>query len=492
MSSEFIQGEIRGLPKRGITEDTARKYGYQVGVNRAGRHVQIASYRGEDGAVVAQHTRTAEKDFAWVGEAKLAGLFGQHTARGEGRRIVVSEGELDAMSISQAFGNTWDVVSVPNGAQGAKKAVQRALEFLEGYDLVVLWFDGDAPGQEATAECAPLFTPGKCAVAVSTRKDANEALLLDGTKAVTVSVYNAKPYRPGGVVNGSELWERMTATQTAGIPYPWPGLTAMTGGLKFGTLTTWTSGTGMGKSTAVAQVAYDLAFPSDGREPLTVGYVALEEDVGRAAQRFVSHRLGKLVHMPGQATEDELRVAFDATMGTGRVWLLDHFGSTDSEGLVAKLRYLAKGCSCRVLVLDHLSIAISGADLGSDERRNIDWLMTKLRTLTEETGVIFLLVSHLKRGSDEKGPEEGSRVSLSMLRGSQSIAQLSDVVIGLERNLQAPEGSRDMSARILKNRTTGETGVACVLAYNKMTGQLVEVPPERSEFTKDETCDLPF
>jgi len=109
-----------------------------------------------------------------------------------------------------------------------------------------------------------------------------------------------------------------------------------------------------------------------------------------------------------------------------------------------------------------------------DERRLIDNTMTKLRTLTEELQCGLILVSHLKRPSGDKGHEEGAVTSLAQLRGSAAIAQLSDMVIGLERNQQDKDNPNLTTVRILKNRWTGETGVACHLAYSKDTGRMVE------------------
>lgn len=93
--------------------------------------------------------------------------------------------------------------------------------------------------------------------------------------------------------------------------------------------------------------------------------------------------------------------------------------------------------------------------------------MTKLRSLVEETGVGMLVVSHLRR-TDGTPAEEGGALSLSHLRGSQAISQLSDAVWGLERN-QQDEGVKKnlVRVRILKNRYSGDTGIAGYLAYDK-------------------------
>jgi twinkle protein len=203
-----------------------------------------------------------------------------------------------------------------------------------------------------------------------------------------------------------------------------------------------------------------------------VGYIALEENVKRTVLGFMGMELNKPLHISKEGvTDDELKDAFEKTAGSGRLFLYDHFGSTDSDNLIAKLRYLAKGCGCNWLVLDHISIVVSGIGDG-DERRLIDNTMTKLRQLVEETGVGLLLVSHLKRPEGNKGHEDGLQTSLAHLRGSAAIAQLSDIVIGLERNQQS-DNSDTTTVRVLKNRYTGVTGVAGALSYSRGTGRLL-------------------
>ena len=97
----------------------------------------------------------------------------------------------------------------------------------------------------------------------------------------------------------------------------------------------------------------------------------------------------------------------------------------------------------------------------------IDTTMTRLRALCEETGISMFLVSHLRRAQGDKGHEDGAKVSLGQLRGSHSISQISDAVIGLERDQQSSDEHADTTVRILKNRFTGETGIACQLKYDK-------------------------
>ena len=74
--------------------------------------------------------------------------------------------------------------------------------------------------------------------------------------------------------------------------------------------------------------------------------------------------------------------------------------------------------------------------------------------------------------------------SLSDLRSSHSIAQLSDMVLALGRNSQSDndEERNTTEVRILKNRFSGETGQGCALRYSTHTGRLEEADYSFTEF----------
>lgn len=475
VTGDFVSGEIQDLPKRKIYSKTCEKFGYRVGTDRAGKVVQIADYRDKSGTLVGQKLRYADKKFSVVGNISDS-LFGLHLWREGGKRIVITEGEIDALSVAQATNLGWAVVSIPNGAEGAKRAIQKHIDFLSTYEVVVLMFDEDAPGRKAAAACAELFEPGKCAIASLPMKDANEMLVAGRAGDIVKAMWEAKVSRPDGIVNGKDLWDAVNQTVEHGTPYPFPGLDAKLYGLRPREIVTLTAGTGIGKSSVCAEIAYSLIKRGDN-----VGYVALEESVGRTGQRFMALHLNKPIHLPGYpATDEERRAAFEATLGTGLLWTYDHFGSLDTDNLLGKLRYLVKGCGVKWLVLDHLSIVVSGMDIEGDERRAIDNTMTRLRQFTEETGAGLLLVSHLKR-PEGRGHEEGAATSLAQLRGSAAIGQLSDAVVGLERAQQSKDAANDMVVRVLKNRFAGVTGIASVLRYTPETGRLAEIPFELDE-----------
>jgi twinkle protein len=484
-------GTPEALPRRSLTLDTCQKWGVGV-TDLNGQRVHAFNYRDATGRIVAQKLRFPGKEFRFVGDTKNAGLFGQHLWRDKAPRVVITEGELDAMSVSQVQANKWPVVSVPNGAQGAKKALERNLEWLDGFDEVVLMFDQDEPGKAAAAECADVFTPGKCKVATLPLKDPNEMLQAGRGKEIIDAIFGAKVMRPDGIVNAADMWDEVIREDDSFLTsFPWQVIQEKTDGIGLGDVVMFCAGSGAGKTEITRELEYHLLQLGE-----TVGTIRLEEPKRRTLLGLLGLALNRRLHRKGVLTEvpeEELRAAFDRTLGTGRLFLYDHFGSTNIDNLLGKVRYLAKGCGCRFIVLDHLSIVVSGEEDG-DERRLIDNLMTGLKTLAMECNVGLIVISHLKRPAGDKGHEDGVRTSLAQLRGSHSIGQLSDTVIGAERDQQHPTHANVVTLRILKCRRTGETGEAGWLTFNGETGRLTENLDNPFD-TEDDTAsggDSPF
>lgn len=482
----FLEGTFQPLNKRGLNIETCRKYGYRVS-KLHDTPCHVADYFDKGRNLVGQHIRFPSKDFSWIGEARKVTLFGQSVWKSFGKRLVITEGEIDCLTIAQAFGLKWPVVSVPSGAASAKKYIKKQLEYVCSFEEVVLAFDDDEAGKEAIAECATLLPPGKVKVMrYDGYKDANELYLADKSR-VTKCVYDAEVWRPDGIVSGTSLFEEIMKEPEMGLPMLYPRLSQRTMGLRSGELWIWTAGSGIGKSTAVHEIAYDLAM-NHGK---TIGIMALEESVKIAAERHLSIHLRTPLktHRDGVSAQ-ELETAYNEVMGTGRYFFYRHFGSTQIDNLLSKIRYMVVGLGCDFIILDHISIVVSALDfsIGDNERLMIDRLMTKLRSLVEETGCGVQAVVHLKRRSGQgKGYNEGGQISLTDLRGSASLEQLSDVVIAMERDQQKEAIKNFSRVRLLKCRHTGDTGVADILEYSPMTGRLLAT--DYNEIPKGEDDD---
>ena len=389
------------------------------------------------------------------------------------KTLVITEGEMDAMSIYEAQPNYYAVVSVPNGAAAAKKAIQKNYEYVTTFDKVILCMDDDEAGRKAAEEAAGVLPPGKAFIGfLGDYKDASDALQAGDTQAIRdLLSFNHQQYKPDGIVEAKNLLDVITTpSPPSDHDYPFQGLQSKLHGIRFGELVTITAGSGIGKSSFCRDLCTHLLNKGE-----RVGYVALEESNRRTALGLMSAAVGRSLHL-GEHTHEELTAAFDATMANWNLYLFDGFGSYDPDVIYNRIEYLASGLDCRIIFLDHLSILLSGLD--GDERRMIDTTMTKLRSLVERTGIALFLVSHLKRTSSDQNHEEGARVTLGQLRGSAAIAQLSDACIGLERDQQSNKAGGSTTVRILKNRYSGETGVACELSYDLPTCKFYETQPE--------------
>ena len=468
-------GVVAAIPNRRLSSDTCARYGVTVEYSGKGniKKHYYPYYDVDTGEICAAKVREVDtKSFYATGNlSPKAGFFGQQQCTGN-KYITITEGELDAMSVYEMFNKQYDVVSLRSGAGNAEKEIKEQLEWLESYETVVLCFDNDKAGDQAIEQVKDLFSPNKLKIIKLPVKDASDMLMANRVKDFTQAWWNAKTYRPDGIIAGLDTWEALVdKRKVKSIPYPWEGLNHITRGHRPYELVTITSGSGMGKSQFIREIEYDLLRRCEGN----IGVLALEEDVARTSLGIMSVAANRPLHLEEDTPVDELRPYWEATLGTGRYYLFDHWGSTSADNLLARVRYMAKALDCRYVVLDHLSIVVSSQESG-DERKAIDEIMTKLRTLVAETGISLFLVSHLRR-SQGKAHEDGAQISLGELRGSQAIAQLSDIVIGMERDQQnADEEIRNTTTvRVLKNRYTGETGPACWLRYDRTTGRMNEV-----------------
>lgn len=457
-----VGGEFKELPKRKISESTCRKFGYKIG-KYEGKSAHLATFI-QDGVVVGQKVRLKGKDFRTLGDC--SDLWGKHLWS-SGKKICISTGELDALSIAEAQSCKWPVVSIPNGDKSAKRVVAKNLEWLLNFDETVLMFDMDKSGQKAAEEVAELFPPGRCKIARLGKKDASDVLCEEGGSAIVDAIWRATTYRPDGIIAGADTWDLINSPISASDhKYPWESLNEKTLGARRGEIVTFCAGTGAGKSTTVKEIA--AYFLSKGE---TLGYIALEESVRQAALDFMSIEASMMLHLEEDLNEEFKRNIWEKVFADNRLYLYDHWGSIDVVVLANRIRYLVHSCNVSWIVLDHLSIMVSGVE-GGDERRLIDNIMTMLRALVEELNIGMFIVSHLKRPQQGKGHEDGKQVTLSDLRGSGSIAQLSDFVIGLERDQQS---DGETTIRVLKARYKGaSTGLAGRVYYDANTGRLKE------------------
>ena len=448
-------------------------------------------YYDNSGNKIASKHRSDHKSFYTTGNFKEAGLFGVHTLTKDAAQrdsaVVVTEGEADALAAFQMY-NRIDpeatkltrkgskltpALSIKSGVASAERDFRENLELLEQFDKVYIVFDNDEYGKKAAPRCAKLLTPGKAFVVTLELKDACDYSTAGKSTEFATHLREARCYTPSGIANAADnfdgLWDEQNITS---IPFPWRELEERTYGIRSREIITWAAGTGVGKSSLLRELQHHYLKTTS----YNLGIIALEEGINRTKRGILAVEANDRLHLNevfANYDHEEIRKFYDATLGTGRVYLYDHFGSMEMTDLLSRVRYMVVGLECNIIFIDHLSILVSGMDI-SDERKAIDRTMTLLRQLTEETGCSVHLVTHLRRLGSDRSHESGVEVNLSHLRGSHGSSQISDTVIAMERNTQAddPVEANTVTLRVLKCRYTGDVGLAGTLLYDKSTGRL--------------------
>jgi twinkle protein len=482
MAGLIEEVESKPLTKRKLSQETLEHFGYGV-ADWKGKTVQVAPYFDAEGTLVAQHLRTADKEMPWVGDASDAMPFGYHCFPHTGRKLVLTEGELDAMSFSQVQDNKWPVWSIGCGAgPQVRKYIARVRDALLQFDEVVIMFDMDPPGREAAKVAAEVIGP-KARIAELPLKDANEMLVADRADEMVRAMWNAKAYSPEGIVNISDLEGEVFKGVEWGLPWPWPSLTQATYGRRLGEIYMLGAGTGIGKtdvfSEIVAHTITELGEPA--------GVFFLEQQPAESALRLCGKIGNRPFHVPdGGWTKDELVAAWKKLKEAKQVYLYDSFGVNEWDAIENRIRFLRHAHDVRHFFVDHLTALAASLD---DERKALEVIMAKMGGLVKELNIAIYCISHLAT-PEGKPHEEGGRVMIRHFKGSRSIGFWSHFMFGLERDQQSDDlDERTLTTfRVLKDRYTGRgAGVTFGLRMDMETGRLYEAQlPSESDF-KDET-----
>ena len=463
------------MGSRKISRDIVDLFKVRMSVNEDGKPEAHYYPYTRDGKITAYKVRQLPKDFSVVGDFKNVELFGQSTCGG-GKTLVVTEGEIDAMAVAEAFkqhyGRIFPVVSIPSASGTNVLLAQR--EWIRNFESVVILFDQDEAGKTAAEKAAKIIGLERCKIGTMQQKDASETLIEGGHAAVLSSIWNAKPWSPAGIMYGDSIWDAFMERQSVeSIPYPacMDGLNQKLKGIRHGEITLFTSGTGSGKSTVIKEIILDLLTKTDDK----IGLISLEESVGDTAEKFISMALGRPLSDPPPLTEEQLRSGFDEVFGDERLVLLDHQGSVGDSSLIDKIEYMALS-GCRYLVLDHITIAVSEGSEGLSGNEAIDKVMSDLLKIVKRHNIWLGLISHLRKSMGGKSFEEGNLASIDDIKGSGSIKQISFDIVAFARNLVATdEAERNtIKFRVLKSRFTGLTGDAGLATYNQQTCRLIK------------------
>lgn len=461
---------FRAMPSRGFSEDTIRRYRVDIPAGEEAPYLAKYPLFDLEGNHVANKVRLPEKGFFQEGDPNAAGLFGRHAfPPGSAKSITVVEGQDDALAAYQLMGSKYPVVSV-HSASSAERDVRKDFEYLNSFESIVFAFDADEPGRKAAKACAAAGFPlGKIkTLQLRRHKDANDYLLAGEAESFTKEWWQAPFFKPDGLKLGSDIWsEIIDRKEHFTTLYPFEGLNRLTYGIRLSELVVITADTGVGKTSILKHIEHKLLTDPDIVEKnYGVGFLHLEEPNGDTALGLLSIHNSTPYHLPDvDRPEGDLRKAYEEVLNNDRVVIWDHFGSNSVDAVLDKVRHMA-ALGCKYIVLDHLSIIVS--DQAGDERKQLDEITTKLKTLTMELDLAVIAVIHTNRAGQ--------------IRGTAGVEQLANIVLRLERDKTDPNEWRRNITKVTveKNRFCGYTGPAAYLWYNKDTARLVELEDEEA------------
>lgn len=485
MVEEVEQGKIREIADRCISEDACKKFGVRTLVKDHKIQKHFYPYYNKSGEKVAEKTRICEsKQFFWSGAHHEIQLFGAQCQPTTGKFVVVCEGCTDCMSLWQALGGRYTVVSLPDGCTSFK-ALKQNYDYLDKFDSIVLCLDGDKAGRDAV-EKAVQFLPQKKLKIMrlpEDLKDPNAFLMAGKTQELVNHFWRAEPYTPKDIVNISSMFGRIEEYHKSHpcTPTPWVGLNEMIHGILPGQLVILTGASGAAKSTYMRWWMDHLVQTTDMR----IGGFFFEELPEETVMSLMSIKAGKNLKVPEiwkDSSREDIEKWFNLCKADQRIDLYEPTSCTEPEHVCNRIRYLVVARDCKVIFLDHLHFLTESL---TDPLHAVNKLCNDLAALCVEFGITIIAACHLRKSPNQTTThEEGNKVTMDDLKGSSAIKQLASTIISVERNGQDPDPIKANTSiiRVLKNRAFGSKGICTAVYYDKDTTLLTEVGTDALDF----------
>ena len=469
------------IPARGIERATCKHYSV---IHEPGKaHYYPYSVEGQFGGY---KIRGKDKFFTKVGHLKGCDLFGMNLLLPSHKKVLIVEGELDALAAAQIL---WKyrthilVLSVPDGASSAVSACKRNLKFLmkKQFDLILVAMDqqtetGKDPGPAAQEAVLDLLPRGKAAGLTFSEHDPNAMLLTGKSEQFISAVFKAAPERPETIITLSDpaFFDRATTMPSQGADWPWPSMNKWTFGRHKGHIYGFTAGSGVGKTEGFKEVQKTIIEVEEKRPAVFM----LEEDPARTARTIA----GKFQNLPFHRPDLALSGLFSQEQLTRGVQLLqdkifiyDHSGGKDWDKITETVHYLATVEGVEDFFIDLLtSIVAREADKNSALTR----IMSEMQEIAQSLGVTFYYNCHLNPpGKDGKPHVEGGRPKLEQLKDSRAMEQFSNYIMAYQRNVMAEDQIEKNTTNVwcLKDRDFGfATGQRFPTFYDHNTGRMLE------------------
>ena len=449
------------------------------------------------------------------GDTSYCDLFGKQALNPSDKTpIVICEGELDAASIQEVFPNSHPAVST-GGTGSAVKAITKNLEWLSKWAYVILLFDNDKAGQDATDKCIGLFEPGKVRVARIPLKDPNQMIQENKHEELKRCIWNAEILKPKTIVTVAELLDKIIKPPEKGIPWPFKFMNDVTYGLLPAQLIVLMSSPGIGKTLFLQELISGMLDKN-----LKAGIFSFEEKPELTLQKYIGSRLNRKLNVPDDSnlkTWDDTvpLIQNEAKKLLDKIYLYNNIGSLPLDLLLSTIRYVSKCYKVDFIILDNLSALCSIPKIDNKSvniKDYIPYMILKLHSVIKELGITLIVVSHLnsdrfakstyvsttpkKQDKDEESGfdvsadfvnkmankpgvnwETGRMPAANNIYCGQMIENMCDHMIALARNKLSEDLIERNTLKVKFLKTRGETallGKVFEVYYDDNTGNLKE------------------
>lgn len=415
-------------------------------------------------------------------------LFGQYsnqtmTAK---KMLVITEGEIDAMSVYEAYAKvgTWIpyCVSLPGGA-GSVNVLAEQRPWLNQFEEIYLCFDADEAGQEAVKKAIKILGTEKIKEVKlkDTYKDANGYLTSGVPGAVDdlrFAINNATSPAIPCIIKKQGLVKLLDEASPALLPTDIPVLDELLdGGLTYGGINTLVGGVALGKSTLAYNIASNvlkrggkvLILNTEMKNLDSLLHILSAYHKINYYDMFTS--AGGTKEEVKQWLEYNVKDKLVEMLEGDRLAFFDSIETTPWEEAFNNIKALVEVENTSLIVLDNLT-ALSSTT--STKKQLIDTVIKDLNNLSRSNEVCTLAVSHLtkngggmtsnKDGSKGLTFETGAEVGLDNIADSSHIPKYSSTVLAYERNCNDTSGV--LKLRLLKSRQKG-VGKVKTAVYDK-------------------------
>jgi len=381
---------------RGISRETCRFFGTLTKLDKKGNVVARYYPETEDYKVTGFACRNHPKDFRYgrVGRTgSKSELFGQYFFRKvTGKYVLLVGGQEDTLAAFQMllenqqkrYGDEYlpiPVVSPTTGEGSAYKQIAAQYDWLDGFDNIILGFDNDDAGKEATLKALEVLPKDKVKIALWSSKDPNKMLLDGKENQFCRDFFNAKPVVDDGVKSSSTtmnaILDELGTERLTLPPYQHKMQAMMGGGILDCTITNIIAATSTGKTSHVNNDVYHWIFHAPS--PPTI--VSLEATEGQWGVDLLSIHLEKnlrwmsdndrLEYLQKPYIMEKCNQLWFNEMGEPRFYLVDERDG-DIHKMEKTLEKINKKYGSKIFVIDVLSDALAGTDLDT-QQRHMKW-----------------------------------------------------------------------------------------------------------------------